>query len=122
MGCSVGRIGFYGAASERVWVTTHTEELSLWEWESCSQLAGFSQTRAAASAAAASSGMSALQIDYLVRCSYSAATNQLFLLAGTQVRGRSDWFLCESVEKGFGWAMKLHAAVVSDPSKVMELR
>ena len=92
MGTSVGRIGFYGTSSERLWCLTHTEELSLWDWDACTQRAGFRETRAAAAAAATAaasgsgSGMSALPIDYLVRCNYSAATDQLFLLAGTQVR------------------------------------
>ena len=34
---SVSRIGFYGPAAEKLWVQTHTETLTLWEWAAACQ-------------------------------------------------------------------------------------
>ena len=91
VGSSVARLGFCGAAGERLWATTGTEELSLWRWGDGDRLGAAPETRAAAAAAAsccaeAAAAMCAGEstVDYLLRCEWDAAAQALYLLAGTQ--------------------------------------
>lgn len=81
VGDSVAKIGFYGPRGEKLWCLTHTEELSLWNWEDGSSVAMFKDTRNATAAAAAASNIP-LQTQYLIRCEYSAAADQLCLIGG----------------------------------------
>lgn len=78
VGTSIGRIGFHGASSERLWCLTHIETLSIWDFEEGTRLADFSDTRAKASA-----NWTLPPIDYLVQCHSSAANERLWLIAGT---------------------------------------
>lgn len=78
VGTSVGRIGFYGTSYERLWCLTHIETLSLWDFEEGTILTEFSDTRSKASA-----NWILPQVDYLVRCHYSTASESLWLTAGT---------------------------------------
>ena len=93
VGSTVARLGFCGAGGARLWATTGTEELSLWRWADYERLGSAPDTRAAAAAAAASCPAAAaamvgeeqqVAVDYLVRCEWDAAQQQLWLLAGTQ--------------------------------------
>lgn len=77
VGTSVGRIGFYGASSERLWCLTHIETLSIWDFEEGTRLADFNDTRAKASA-----NWALPPVDYLVHCHYSAGAESLWLIAG----------------------------------------
>ncbi|KAK9819875.1 hypothetical protein WJX72_003515 [[Myrmecia] bisecta] len=84
---SVSRIGFYGAAGQKLWCQTHTETLTLWEWSAACQedaaggngaLGEFGNAREALSNAASTALREPCQIDYLVGCEYNAATDQLW--------------------------------------------
>eukprot|EP00854_Cymbomonas_tetramitiformis_P001654 gene1654-2300_t len=72
VGDSVAKIGFYGPRGEK-----------LWNWEDGSSLAMFKDTRNATAAAAAASSVP-LQTQYLIRCEYSAAADQLCLIGGAE--------------------------------------
>ena len=92
VGSSVARLGFCGSSSERLWATTGTEELSLWRWAEFDRVGSAPETRAALATAAASDRDAAAALcsgeqqmpDYLIRCEWDAASQQLWLLAGTQ--------------------------------------
>ncbi len=91
VGPSVARLGFYGGthpgSPSRLWVLTGTEELSLWDWADAARAAAAPDTRAALGAAAAAAGAAGGALnapDYLIRCEWDAAAQQLWLLAGTQ--------------------------------------
>ncbi|XP_024517926.1 WD repeat-containing protein GTS1 [Selaginella moellendorffii] len=78
VGTSVARVGFYGESNEKVWCLTHTESLSVWNFEEKRLEADFGDTRSRASAA-----WSLTPVNYLIDCHYSPTLDGLCLVAGT---------------------------------------
>lgn len=97
---SCARVGFYGAAGEKLWCSSHTETLHLWEWQAaCSEdMEGGSGalvdahdareqlTVAAASTsggpAAAAAGFAG-GVDYIIGAQWDAGAGRLLAAAGT---------------------------------------
>jgi WD40 repeat protein len=90
---AVSKVGFYGTNLERLWVTSGTETLHLWEWAAaCSDgVEGGNGLLAEALSAREELTVTAMAVpgsdlaagvDYLIGCDYVPATNELWLTAG----------------------------------------
>eukprot|EP00252_Welwitschia_mirabilis_P013259 TRINITY_DN2921_c0_g1_i2.p1 TRINITY_DN2921_c0_g1~~TRINITY_DN2921_c0_g1_i2.p1 ORF type:complete len:361 (-),score=60.44 TRINITY_DN2921_c0_g1_i2:149-1231(-) len=77
-GTSVARIGFFGEKSNKIWCLTHIESLSIWDWDNSSVQLQIENARSLASAS-----WDLPQVDYFVECHYSPASDNLWLIGGT---------------------------------------
>lgn len=73
----VSRFGFFGPSAQFLWALSTVETLSLWNIEECERLSDFAHIRDNLSRSANQT------IDYLVDAHYDAASQRLFLAAGT---------------------------------------
>ncbi|KAL3702104.1 hypothetical protein R1sor_020126 [Riccia sorocarpa] len=77
VGTSIGKIGFYGTYSQKLWCLTHIETLSVWDLEEKMQAAEFKETRTNVSF---HWGLD--NVNYLIDCYSPKDTDDLWLAAG----------------------------------------
>ncbi|KFM26414.1 WD repeat-containing protein 89-like protein [Auxenochlorella protothecoides] len=86
---AVAATGWYGQGGTKLWCTTGTETLHLWEWQAACNEEGGGGQGSLADVADARAQLSALTPDfeggvsYLVGCSYDAASETLGLMGGS---------------------------------------
>ncbi|KAF9604929.1 hypothetical protein IFM89_011296 [Coptis chinensis] len=78
VGTSIGRIGFCGEMSNKLWCLTHIESLSIWDWKDGRNQADFQDARTLAS-----DSWTLDHVDYFVDCHYSGADGRLWVIGGT---------------------------------------
>ncbi|KAL2918024.1 hypothetical protein HK105_202438 [Polyrhizophydium stewartii] len=72
---SISKLGYFGPSYEYIYATTHMETFSLWRFLEGEKIYTFGDVR----------GISEeLKLDYLIDCTYDAASQRLFVLAGSQ--------------------------------------
>lgn len=77
VGTSIGKIGFFGEGSKKLWCLTHIETLSVWDWNDGRVEVNFEDARTLASESWALDN-----IDYFVDCHSSGGEN-LWVIGGT---------------------------------------
>ncbi|GMN38018.1 hypothetical protein TIFTF001_007271 [Ficus carica] len=78
VGTSIGKVGFFGETSQKLWCLTHIETLSIWDWNDSSSEANFPDARSMASNA-----WNQDQVDYFADCYYSEEGERLWVVGGT---------------------------------------
>ncbi|XP_051118699.1 WD repeat-containing protein GTS1 isoform X2 [Andrographis paniculata] len=78
VGTSIGKVGFFGEANQKLWCLTHIETLSVWDWAVSSTEANFEDARALAS-----ESWILDNVDYFVNCHYSNEEDRLWVIGGT---------------------------------------
>lgn len=78
VGTSIGKVGFFGEANQKLWCLTHIETLSVWDWNKSTTEANFDNARALAS-----ESWTLDHVDYFVDCHYSAEEDCLWAIGGT---------------------------------------
>ncbi|XP_052203575.1 WD repeat-containing protein GTS1 [Diospyros lotus] len=77
VGTSIGKVGFFGEASQKLWCLTHIETLSIWDWKDARVEVNFENARSLAS-----DRWSLDHVDYFVDC-YCPGDDRLWLIGGT---------------------------------------
>ncbi|XP_057461365.1 WD repeat-containing protein GTS1-like isoform X2 [Actinidia eriantha] len=93
VGTSIGKVGFFGEASRKLWCLTHIETLSVWDWKDARIEVNFEDARSLAS-----DRWSLDHVDYFVDCHYSGEDN-LWLIGGTSA-GTLGYFPVDCRDKG----------------------
>ncbi|KAG5567722.1 hypothetical protein RHGRI_003049 [Rhododendron griersonianum] len=78
VGTSIGKVGFLGGASQKLWCLTHIETLSVWNWKDAKIEVNIEDARTLASDSWALD-----HIDYFVDCHYSGQDDRLWVIGGT---------------------------------------
>ncbi|KAK4482188.1 hypothetical protein RD792_009329 [Penstemon davidsonii] len=78
VGTSIGKVGFFGEANQKLWCLTHIETLSVWDWNSATSEANFENARTLAS-----ESWTQDNVDYFVDCHYSTEEDRLWVIGGT---------------------------------------
>ncbi|KAK6120211.1 hypothetical protein DH2020_046117 [Rehmannia glutinosa] len=78
VGSSIGKVGFFGEANQKLWCLTHIETLSVWDWNDARTEANFEDARALAS-----DSWTLDHVDYFVDCHYSTEEDRLWVIGGT---------------------------------------
>ncbi|KAI3449495.1 hypothetical protein Pfo_006160 [Paulownia fortunei] len=78
VGTSIGKVGFFGEANQKLWCLTHIETLSVWDWNDARTEATFEDARALAS-----ESWTLDHVDYFVDCYYSTEEDHLWVIGGT---------------------------------------
>ncbi|XP_058222851.1 WD repeat-containing protein GTS1 [Rhododendron vialii] len=78
VGTSIGKVGFLGGASQKLWCLTHIETLSVWDWNDAKIEVNIEDARTLASDSWALD-----HIDYFVDCHYSGQDDRLWVIGGT---------------------------------------
>ncbi|GFP85604.1 WD repeat-containing protein 89 homolog [Phtheirospermum japonicum] len=78
VGTSIGKMGFFGEANQKLWCLTHIETLSVWDWNDARTDANFEDARTLASDSWALD-----HVDYFVDCHYSTEEDRLWVIGGT---------------------------------------
>ncbi|PSS14673.1 WD repeat-containing protein [Actinidia chinensis var. chinensis] len=94
VGTSIGKVGFFGEASQKLWCLTHIETLSVWDWKDARIEVNFDDARLSASDSWALD-----QVDYFVDCHYSGEGDQLWVIGGTNA-GTLGYFSVNYKGKG----------------------
>ncbi|KAL8151274.1 hypothetical protein V2J09_021082 [Rumex salicifolius] len=77
VGTSIGRVGFFGDRSEKLWCLSHIESLSVWDWKE-----GKGEVDILEARSLASESWNRDHVDYFVDC-YSGEDKCLWLIGGT---------------------------------------
>ncbi|XVF32756.1 hypothetical protein REPUB_Repub17cG0110600 [Reevesia pubescens] len=77
VGTSIGKVGFFGDSSEKLWCLTNIETLSIWNWKDGANEANFEDARSLAS-----DSWTLDHVDYFVDCHCSGGEN-LWVIGGT---------------------------------------
>ncbi|GMP87706.1 hypothetical protein CsSME_00039968 [Camellia sinensis var. sinensis] len=77
VGTSIGKVGFFGQASRKLFCLTHIETLSIWDWKDARIEVNFEDARSLASDC-----WTLDHVDYFVDCNYSGEDN-LWVIGGT---------------------------------------
>ncbi|CAL5357617.1 unnamed protein product [Camellia sinensis] len=78
VGTSIGKVGFFGEASQKLWCLTHIETLSVWDWKDARIEVNFKNARSLAS-----DNWALDHVDYFVDCHYSMKDDHLWVIGGT---------------------------------------
>ncbi|XAR58455.1 hypothetical protein NMG60_11013850 [Bertholletia excelsa] len=78
VGTSIGKVGFFGQANQKLWCLTHIETLSVWEWKDAKLEVNFEDARSLASDSWALD-----HVDYFVECHSSGEGDHLWVIGGT---------------------------------------
>ncbi|CAA0832026.1 Transducin/WD40 repeat-like superfamily protein [Striga hermonthica] len=78
VGTSIGKVGFFGEANQKLWCLTHMETLSVWDWNNATAEATFEDARGLAS-----DSWTLDHVDYFVDCHYSTEEDRLWVIGGT---------------------------------------
>ncbi|KAM7274724.1 hypothetical protein ACFE04_016590 [Oxalis oulophora] len=78
VGTSIGKVGFLGDSYQKLWCLTNIETLSLWDWKDGTNVVNFEDPRSLAS-----DSWNLDHVDYFVDCQYSAESESLWLIGGT---------------------------------------
>ncbi|KAH7862225.1 hypothetical protein Vadar_001647 [Vaccinium darrowii] len=94
VGTSIGKVGFFGGASQKLWCLTHIETLSVWDWKDARIEVNFEDARTLASDSWALD-----HVDYFVDCHYSGQDDRLWVIGGTSA-GTLGYFPVDYKGKG----------------------
>ncbi|KAL6978403.1 hypothetical protein U1Q18_020071 [Sarracenia purpurea var. burkii] len=104
VGTSIGKVGFFGEANQKLWCLTHIETLSVWDWKNARIEANFEDARSLAS-----DSWELDHVDYFVDCHYSGEDDRLWAIGGTSA-GTLGYFPVNW--KGTGGAIEAPEAVL----------
>jgi len=105
---AVAKLGFYGASGQNLWCCSGTETLHLWEWAAACDdaVAGGNGPLGQANNARQQIDIGGKHADYLIECSYDAATDRLAVAAGN-IEGAAALFPVEQLSEMAGGDLRL---------------